>query len=88
MEVPHDMQIRYLENRKKDLERCLDFLESSNFSELEKVGHQLKGNGVTFGFAELSDIGFHLQVAANKRNLNELECVLKNFSFLVNQHLS
>lgn len=88
MEVPGEILIRYIERRKKDLETCLLCLEDENFNELEKVGHQLKGNGVTFGHAELSHIGSHLELAAHKKNLPDLEKALKDFSLWVNQHLN
>lgn len=87
MEVPGEILSRYIERRKKDLETCLLYLENEDFHELEKVGHQLKGNGVTFGHAELSDIGTLLEQAALKKNLLELERALKDFSFWVNRQI-
>lgn len=88
MEVPSDILSRYMERRKKDLEVCLINLEKENFTELEKVGHQLKGNGLTFGHADLSSIGSHLEVAAAAKNMQELERALKDFSFWVHQHIN
>lgn len=88
MEVPGEIQVRYLERRRKDLETCLMCLEKENFRELEKVGHQLKGNGVTFGHAELSHIGSDLEVAAHQKNVADLEKALKEFSHWVSQHLN
>lgn len=87
MEVPEEIQFRYMERRKKDLEICLLSLEKKNFIELEKVGHQLKGNGFTFGFSELSSIGIHLEQAASKKNMVELEKAIKDFSGWVDQHI-
>lgn len=88
MEVPSDILSRYMERRKKDLEVCLINLEKENYPELEKVGHQLKGNGLTFGHADLSSIGSHLEVAAAAKNMTELEKALKDFSFWVHQHIN
>jgi HPt (histidine-containing phosphotransfer) domain-containing protein len=88
MEVPMDIQFRYMERRKKDLEVCLLNLEKKNFPELEKVGHQLKGNGLTFGHADLSSIGSHMEEAAASKDLSELEEALKEFSLWVNHHLN
>lgn len=87
MEVPGEILSRYIERRRKDLEACLVSLENENFTELEKVGHQLKGNGVTFGHADLSEIGNHLEKAAHIKNKQGLEEALKNFSHWVNQHI-
>lgn len=88
MEVPVDIQNRYMERRKKDLETCLYNLEHENYSELEKVGHQLKGNGLTFGHPDLSSIGSHLEIAAAAQNQKEIELALKDLSLWVNQHIN
>lgn len=88
MDVPHDMLFRYMERRKKDLETCLLNLENENFPELEKVGHQLKGNGVTFGFSDLSEIGSHMEQAASRKDVDDIEQALQEFSSWVNQHLN
>lgn len=88
MEVPQEILNRYLERRKKDLEVCLENLESENFAEIEKLGHQLKGNGLTFGHAELSDIGSHMEEAAAVRDSEELHRVLEEFSHWVHEHFN
>lgn len=88
MEVPEDIQIRYMERRKKDLEVCLYNLVHENYPELEKVGHQLKGNGLTFGHPELSSIGSHLEVAAAAHNQKEIELALKDLSHWVSDHIN
>jgi HPt (histidine-containing phosphotransfer) domain-containing protein len=88
MEVPDDIRFRYMERRKKDLEVCLACLENENFTEIEKVGHQLKGNGLTFGHGDLSSIGSHLEIAAAAHNSQELEKAIKDFSLWVNQHIN
>ena len=80
MNVPQDMVVRYMERRKQDLEACLMNLENRNFDAIEKVGHQLKGNGLTFGHADLSSIGSHLEVAASAKNIIELEKAIQDLS--------
>lgn len=88
MEVPQEIRFRYMERRKKDLETCLLCLEEKNFTELEKVGHQLKGNGITFGYADLSAIGTYMEQAARHKNLPEIEKALEHFSTWVNHHIN
>ncbi len=56
--------------------------------QIEKVGHQLKGNGLTFGHADLSSIGSHLEIAAAAGNIIELERAIKDFSHWVNQNIN
>lgn len=84
MEVPSDIKVRYIERRKRDLEECLASLENNQFDEIEKVGHQLKGNGATFGHPELSVIGKKMEQAAQVQDLETLQTALKDFSQWVN----
>lgn len=80
MQVPYDLMARYIERRKQDLEDCMASLANKQFDEIERVGHQLKGNGATFGHPELSSIGKKLEQAAQVHNIEELETALKEFS--------
>lgn len=88
MEVPLEMQNRYIERRKQDLDHCWANLWNQNFAELEKVGHQLKGNGLTFGYQDLSLIGSHLELAAIQKNMDELERAVEDFSSWLNRQLN
>ena len=88
MNVPQDLLFRYMERRKKDLEYCLTNLQDLNFVEIEKVGHQLKGNGLTFGHADLSSIGSHMEVAAAAKDVIELERAIEDFSHWVNHNIN
>jgi len=87
MEVPNDIMGRYLENRRRDLDECLHSLAENQFFEIEKIAHQLKGNGTTFGYPELSLIGANLEQAAKCHDLGKLDQSLKEFShWLSDQH--
>lgn len=80
MEVPREIMQKYIERRKLDLEACLASLSQQRFDEIERVGHQLKGNGATFGHPELSLIGKKLEEAAQLQNVESIEAALKDFS--------
>jgi HPt (histidine-containing phosphotransfer) domain-containing protein len=87
MEVPNDIMGRYLDNRRRDLAECLHSLADNQFFEIEKIGHQIKGNGSTFGYPELSLIGANLELAAQTHDLETLNQSLKEFShWLTIQH--
>ena len=88
MVVPSDLLVRYRERRKKDLENCLHSLHEGNFKVIQTIGHQLKGNGLTFGFQELSIIGGDLERAALAHDLNKLPLALEHFSQWVSGHLN
>lgn len=88
MQVPDEMMIRYYERRKRDLIECVEHLRSGDLNFIEKVGHQLKGNGVTFGFPELSVIGGELEVAAQSGDHRVISKAMNKFSHWVDVHLS
>lgn len=88
MHVPDEMLNRYFERRKRDLQECIEHLKSGDLVFIEKIGHQLKGNGVTFGFPELSEIGGELETAARSRDESEISQVMGKFSEWVEMNLS
>lgn len=78
--VPHEMKVVYIQRRKSDLVECNKALEAGDFSFLEKVGHQVKGNAQSFGFDQLSPIGIELEDAAKSKDLNRAKLIVKEFS--------
>ncbi len=71
---------KYFSRRKVDLSSSLDALAQSNFSFLQNLGHQLSGNGVSFGFDKLSEIGALLEVAGQEKNLEKCKILVEKFS--------
>lgn len=88
MQIPHDIYVRYIERRKMDLENCLMNFEGENFTELERVGHKLKGNGKTFGHEEITDIGATMERAAQEKDVFEMRQALEKLSDWVDGHLN
>ncbi len=88
MQVPDEMMIRYFERRKRDLMECVEHLKKGDIHFIEKVGHQLKGNGVTFGYPELSKIGGELEVAAQSGDHQVISKAMNKFSQWVDGHLN
>jgi HPt (histidine-containing phosphotransfer) domain-containing protein len=68
MEVPLKLKLNYIERRKSEIPLCQTSLDQRDFKTLERVGHQLKGNGLTFGFENLAKIGADLESAAKSEN--------------------
>jgi len=54
VKITPEQKIRYLARRREDLLSLKLFIESSDYSSIETIGHKLKGNGATFGFVEIS----------------------------------
>jgi HPt (histidine-containing phosphotransfer) domain-containing protein len=88
MQVPDEIMSRYFERRKRDVEECIEHLKTGDMRFIEKVGHQLKGNGVTFGFPELSDIGTEMEQAVQSGDKSEISLAVGKFSDWVEVHLS
>jgi HPt (histidine-containing phosphotransfer) domain-containing protein len=68
MEMPIESKLLYLERRKKDVDDCMTALMTGDYEVLARVGHQIRGNAVTFGYGELTQIGEILEDSARSRN--------------------
>ena len=63
----------FMDNREADIAALKKNLEAENFAEIEKIGHQLKGVGGSYGFDYITEIGREIENTANKNNIAELE---------------
>lgn len=82
--VPHEMKVVYIERRKSDFLELNKAIEKGDFSYLEKIGHQVKGNAQSFGFDELSPIGIALENAGKTKDLQKAKSVIKEFGDTIN----
>lgn len=83
--VPYEMKVVYIQRRKADIEECLKAIDAENFSFLEKIGHQVKGNAQSFGFDELSPLGIALEIAAKTKDLPKAKSIVLQFSKTVEE---
>lgn len=83
IDIPAEAIAKYLERRHKDLEGCRAALQSGDLFFIERVGHQIKGNALTFGFEDLAPIGIAMELLAKQKDLVNLRPVIDQFeSFL------
>jgi CheY-like chemotaxis protein len=54
----------FLENRRQDVITMLDALSLGDFETVERLGHNMKGAGASFGFQTITDIGAALEQEA------------------------
>lgn len=47
----------FLRRRNEDVQRIREALAAKSFDDVARIGHNLRGNGASYGFAELSVIG-------------------------------
>lgn len=59
----------YLENRRKEVVELRRMFESQELKSIQNIGHRLKGNGKSYGFARLSEIGAELEIAARDQDV-------------------
>ena len=74
---------QYLVRRHQDLSNCRAALLANDFQVMETVGHNLKGNGISFGHPLLSSIGEKMENAARMKSfLDCSNCVQQLEDFL------
>lgn len=62
----------FLDRRARDLALIEEALASDRFREIERVGHNLKGTGSSYGCPGVSDIGAALEQAARQHDAAEI----------------
>jgi PAS domain S-box-containing protein len=67
-----DLVPDFLEGRRGDVQRIKEMLQAQNFSVLYTLGHDMKGCGMGYGFAEISRIGKAIEAAAREENAPEI----------------
>lgn len=75
--IPVAMARMFVRERQSDLERAALCLGSAAFSELARIGHQLKGSSATLGFEKIGNAGAELERAALDRDASTVEAALR-----------
>lgn len=83
MLVPIEARQKYLERRKQDVIASKEALSKQDFYFLERLGHQIKGNAITFGFDELTNIAVAIEQAAKAKNAEQLVDLVQQFDVAV-----
>lgn len=79
MIIPEDARQRYLERRKQDIETLRSAVAQSSFEEFKRIGHQLKGNAISFGYPDLEKIAIQMETAGENRDKTEASRLLAQF---------
>lgn len=77
MQVPVELKIRYLSRRFQDIERLRVSLEQDDYSLAQKLGHQVKGNAVTFDVPQIAGIGLEMEKAALKKDKEKVKILIQ-----------
>lgn len=77
MQVPVELKIKYLSRRFQDIERLRATLENDDYSFAQKLGHQVKGNAVTFDVPQIAFIGLEMEKAALKKDKEKVKILIQ-----------
>ena len=74
-----DMLPGYLSRRDLDVQALKTFALNDDYNSVSKLGHKLKGNGSSFGFDYISEIGSELMISCDRKNMSEIKKLISNF---------
>ena len=75
----------YLRRRDEDIQSLESFIKSDDFKSIKALGHKLKGNGASFGFDRISELGKLLMQAADIRSPQEISKLVFELQLIVNE---
>lgn len=84
--LTHEILAKYHSRRKEDLDQCRKSLALNDFTMIERIGHRLKGNGVTFGYPELSKLGEDMESSARASDLAIMQASVDSLENWILQH--
>tara|TARA_B100000886_G_C20388796_1_gene477302 strand:+ start:261 stop:563 length:303 start_codon:yes stop_codon:yes gene_type:complete len=70
----------FLENRQKDLGELQSAKNDQDFNKIELIGHQLMGSAGSYGFTTLSRLGKDLEVAAQKKDIDDANLIISQIA--------
>jgi len=88
IDVPEELKSLipgFMGRRAKDVIEIESFLQDSNYCEIAKIGHKLKGHGESYGFKVLSVIGSRIESSAKKNNRAMLIQLLGEMTVVVDE---
>lgn len=83
MQVPVELKIKYLSRRLQDIEKLRLSLDQEDYSFAQKVGHQIKGNAVTFDVPQIASIGLEMEKAAQKKDKEKVIILIQKMETII-----
>lgn len=80
MQVPVELKRKYLERRIQDIDHLMSSLEKDDFGPAIKLGHQVKGNAVTFEFPQMAPLGVEIENAARNRDKESIKNLIQKMA--------
>jgi HPt (histidine-containing phosphotransfer) domain-containing protein len=63
----------YLAHRERDVVTLREALDRGDYEVVARIGHNLRGNGVSFGFPELRALGERIEAAAHPQSPSDVQ---------------
>lgn len=83
MKLPVELKQRYIKRRLDDIRILRQTVSDGDFSEALRVGHQVKGNAVTFEVPQIAIIGNEMETAARRRDIGKLQILIKKMEVAI-----
>ena len=71
-DLPRELVSQFLASCRQDLARLQTALAAKDYNQARRLGHQLKGNGSPYGFADITLLGGAIEQAAAAGGATEL----------------
>lgn len=81
-----ELRNQYIQRRHEELGTYMQSLKSRDFEMMGHIGHRMRGNGISFGFPELSVLGEKIEMAAKKQEISELRFLSIEFTNWIDSH--
>lgn len=75
----------FIKRRKEEFLILEEHMLNENYIEIKRIGHKLKGHGVSYGFAAISEMGKSLEFSAEKKEKQEIQSYLNHYKEFLNQ---
>jgi HPt (histidine-containing phosphotransfer) domain-containing protein len=69
----------FMSNRRKEVDALRVALAAADFEQLRQLGHRMKGVGNSYGFAQVSDFGKHIEDGARSGDRTLLEATIVKY---------
>jgi HPt (histidine-containing phosphotransfer) domain-containing protein len=67
---------KFIGHRQRDAVDIRAALERGDYQTISRLGHNMRGNGASYGFPDLGTLGERLETAAHQRNEGEVRTQL------------
>ena len=74
----------YINRRGDDVQMLKIMISNRDFDAIRKLGHKLKGNGASFGFDRITDIGNKLMQSCEKKDYSTVANLINEFETEIN----